>query len=216
MISRPCTARSRCPAGRDTSRPHRSACLRTSGHLDSLKVVTRCGWYLAAHTRRTVSLGTPAFLAIDRQLRWVSSAGVKLRVRSTISSIFACGMDGFRPRPGRTLPSLATPSSTDRARHSRDQPVSNFRLKKMLQNVSYLAEGERAYEQRNLSTMAVGGRHFRAVGSMRIAGTITVSPPVRRSGWMRVSPMRALPPGESQRICRRLTSPSDKNLSTVH
>ena len=40
-------------------------------------------------------------------------------VRCTISSIFSCGIVDFRPRPARTLPSFAKPSSANRARHAR-------------------------------------------------------------------------------------------------
>lgn len=49
----------------------------------------------------------------------VSPAGFECRVRSTTSSIVACGIDALRPRPGRTCPNLARPSSANRSRHAR-------------------------------------------------------------------------------------------------
>ena len=45
--------------------------------------------------------------------------GLELRVNSTISSILACGIVDLRPRPERTLPSFASPSSANRDRQAR-------------------------------------------------------------------------------------------------
>ena len=57
-------------------------------------------------------------LAIVRQLQCVWPSGLDSWVRRTISSIFACGISGLRPRPLRTWPNLARPSAAKRARHS--------------------------------------------------------------------------------------------------
>ena len=90
------------------------------GSLDSLNVSTRCGFKpRAAHTRCTVAGDTPAFAAIVRHDQWVWPSGVEYLVRSTISSIFCCGIVDLRPRPARTFPSFAKPSSANRARHAR-------------------------------------------------------------------------------------------------
>ena len=90
------------------------------GSLDSLNVSTRCGLSpRAAHTRCTVAADTPAFAAIVRHDQWVWPSGVECLVRCTISSIFSCGIVDLRPRPARTFPSFAKPSSANRARHAR-------------------------------------------------------------------------------------------------
>ena len=90
------------------------------GSLDSLNEWTRCGFRpRAAQTRCTVAAETPTRLAIVRELHCVCPAGLLLRVNSTISSIFDCGMLDLRPRPARTLPSLASPSASKRQRHDR-------------------------------------------------------------------------------------------------
>lgn len=80
---------------------------------------TRCGLSPRAdHTRCTVAGLTPTALAIDRQLRCVSPAGVVCWVSRTISSIFSTGMLVLRPRPERTLANLVNPSSSKRDRHA--------------------------------------------------------------------------------------------------
>ena len=59
-----------------------------------------------------------AALAIDRQLQCVSPSGLDSWVNRTISSIYSAGLCGLRPRPGRTRPSLASPSSAKRLRQA--------------------------------------------------------------------------------------------------
>ena len=53
-------------------------------------------------TRVEVSLLTPARSAIVRHDQWVSPSGFECSVNSTTSSMVPCGIDGLRPRPGRT------------------------------------------------------------------------------------------------------------------
>jgi hypothetical protein len=57
--------------------------------------------------RCTVAGLTPTRLAIDRHDQCVAPGGVSCIVSRTISSILAAEIDGFRPRPARTRPSLA-------------------------------------------------------------------------------------------------------------
>ena len=81
---------------------------------------TRCGFSPRAfQIRCTVLRLTPACLAIDRVLQWVSPLGLECSVAATISSTFSAGIDGFGPRPLRTSPSLASPSSANRFRQAR-------------------------------------------------------------------------------------------------
>jgi hypothetical protein len=60
----------------------------------------------------------PGRLGLDRQLQCVSPSGLDSWVNRTISSIFSAGICGLRPRPGRTRPSLASPSSAKRLRQA--------------------------------------------------------------------------------------------------
>nr|GLK33773.1 hypothetical protein GCM10017611_06160 [Rhodococcus wratislaviensis] len=48
----------------------------------------------------------------------------KLLEDSTISSIFSCGIEGMRPRPLRTRPNRASPSSANRARQFATEPAA--------------------------------------------------------------------------------------------
>src|SRR5664279_2847890 len=73
----------------------------------------------ADQTRCTVAGDTPTFLAIVRHDQCVCPSGLECRVSSTISSILSCGIVDLRPRPSRTLPSLASPSSAKRSRQAR-------------------------------------------------------------------------------------------------
>ena len=57
-------------------------------------------------------------MAIDRQLQCVSPAGFSCSVACTISSTFSAGIDGFRPRPGRTPENAFRPSNANRHRHA--------------------------------------------------------------------------------------------------
>ena len=87
--------------------------------LESLNVSTRCGWSpLADQIRCTVAGLTPCAFAIDRQLQCVSPGGLSCSVAATIAPAFPAGIEGLRPRPSRTLPSFASPSSANRARHA--------------------------------------------------------------------------------------------------
>lgn len=97
------------------------------GALDCLNVSTR--WVVRPRADQiccTLDLLIPACLAIDRTDQWVASGGVVWRVSCTTWSIFAWAIVGLRPRPGRTRPTLATPSSTKCFRHvstvDRDTP----------------------------------------------------------------------------------------------
>ena len=45
-------------------------------------------------------------------------AAVSCNVKRTISSTFAAGIDGLRPRPGRTAEKFFSPSSANRSRHA--------------------------------------------------------------------------------------------------
>jgi hypothetical protein len=95
-----------------------------AGSLETLKVSTRCGFSPRAfQIRCTVLRLTPACLAIDLVLQWVSPLGLECSVASTISSTFSAGIDGFGPRPLRTSPSLARPSSANRFRQARTVTV---------------------------------------------------------------------------------------------
>src|SRR5664280_3779746 len=90
------------------------------GSLDSLNVLTRCGFRPRPdQIRGTVAGETPTALAIDRQLQCVSPEGFSCCVRRTISSICAAVTPGLRPRPPRTWPNLASPSSANLVRHER-------------------------------------------------------------------------------------------------
>ena len=87
------------------------------GSPESLNVSTRCGCNPRAdQIRCTVAGDTPARSAIVRQLQCVSPGGVSCKVKRTISSTFTGGIDGLRPRPGRTLENPFSPSSTNRSR----------------------------------------------------------------------------------------------------
>ena len=102
-------------------RPTTSVSLSSNaGSVEILKVATRCGLSPRAfQIRCTVLRLTPACLAIDRVLQWVSPLGLECSVACTISSTFSAGIDGFGPRPWRTSPSLARPSSANRFRQAR-------------------------------------------------------------------------------------------------
>jgi hypothetical protein len=87
------------------------------GSVESLNVSTRCGRRpRAAQIFCTVVCETPWAWAIDRQLQCVSLGGVSCSVARTISATFASGIDGLRPRPGRTFTEPANPSSENRSR----------------------------------------------------------------------------------------------------
>jgi hypothetical protein len=64
-------------------------------------------------------LDTPTCSAIVRVLQWVSPSGVAFWVSSTIRSITSCGIVCFRPRPGTTFPSVASPRTSNWVRHER-------------------------------------------------------------------------------------------------
>src|ERR1019366_5107504 len=88
------------------------------GSLESLNVLTWCGLIPRAdQIRCTVEDDTPARAAIERQLQCVSPGGVSCNVKRTTSSIFAAGIDGRRPRPGRTVEKSFNPSWEKRSRH---------------------------------------------------------------------------------------------------
>src|SRR5664279_3707786 len=88
------------------------------GSLDSLNVLTRCGFRPRPdQIRWTVAGLTPTALAIDRQLQYVSPEGFSCCVRRTISSRLAAEIPGLRPRPARTWPNLDSPSSANLPRH---------------------------------------------------------------------------------------------------
>jgi hypothetical protein len=83
-------------------------------------VPTKCGLRPRAdHTRCTAAEDTPTRAAIVRHDQCVCPTGLEFLVKSTISSIVACGIVDFRPRPARTSPSLAKPSWVNRDRHAR-------------------------------------------------------------------------------------------------
>jgi hypothetical protein len=69
--------------------------------------------------RWTVAGLTPCALAIDRQLQCVAASGLVWSVASTIVAIVSGGIEGLRPRPGRTEANWASPSALCRARHVR-------------------------------------------------------------------------------------------------
>ena len=72
----------------------------------------------ADQIRCTVAADTPARAAIVRQLQCVSAGGVSCKVSRTISSTFAAGIEGLRPRPGRTAEKSLSPDSSNRSRHA--------------------------------------------------------------------------------------------------
>ena len=88
--------------------------------MESLNVSIRCGLSpRACQIRATVDRLTPAWRAIDRVLQCVSPFGLACSVSCTICSTCAGVIEGLGPRPLRTWPSLATPSSANRVRHAR-------------------------------------------------------------------------------------------------
>src|SRR5450759_946622 len=90
------------------------------GSLESLNVLTRCGFRPRPHQiRGTVAGETPTALAIDRQLQCVAPEGFSCMVRRTISSTFSTEIPGLRPRPCRTWPNLANPSEANLSRQDR-------------------------------------------------------------------------------------------------
>lgn len=68
--------------------------------------------------RCTVAELTPCALAIERHDQCVSPAGLSCSVACTIASTFSVGIDGLRPRPGRTVPNSFSPSWEKRSRHA--------------------------------------------------------------------------------------------------
>jgi hypothetical protein len=68
----------------------------------------------ACQIRCTVAGLTPNLVAIVRQDQWVAPGGVVVNVAATIASTFSAGIVAFGPRPARTSPSLAKPSSVNR------------------------------------------------------------------------------------------------------
>jgi hypothetical protein len=86
--------------------------------LDTLNVSTWWGLRSSADQIRCTLAGlTPLALAMLRHDQWVSPAGVSCSVARTISATCASLIVGLRPRPGRTAPNPASPSSTNRSRH---------------------------------------------------------------------------------------------------
>ena len=84
------------------------------GSLDSLKVLTRCGFNPRDdQIRWTVAFDTPARSAIVRQLQCVAPGGFSCSVNRTISSTFSAGIDGLRPRPLATWPNRLSPSAAN-------------------------------------------------------------------------------------------------------
>ena len=69
--------------------------------------------------RCTVDRLTPACSAIDRVLQCVSPLGLACSVSCTICSTCSGVIEGLGPRPVRTCPSFARPSSANRDRHAR-------------------------------------------------------------------------------------------------
>gem|GEM_PF-3186218 len=90
------------------------------GSFDSLNVSTKCGFSpRAAQIRCTCDDEIPTRSAILRHDQCVWPTGLACKVKSTICSIVACGIEGLRPRPKRTSPNWANPSSANRSRHAR-------------------------------------------------------------------------------------------------
>src|SRR6185503_8123030 len=103
-------------AGRPTTSTSFSSKRRS---FESLNVFTRCGFKPRAdQIRCTVAGLTPCALAIERQLQCVSPIGCSCSVAWTISAILSAGIDGLRPRPGRTPENAFRPSDANRLRHA--------------------------------------------------------------------------------------------------
>ena len=84
--------------------------------------------HIAVHpATRTVAGLTPCAFAMVRHDQCVWPGGLSCKVASTIASTFSAGIDGLRPRPPATFPSLARPSPANRSRQARtvtaDTPV---------------------------------------------------------------------------------------------
>ena len=104
------------------------------GHTTSISFSSSCGSFesLNGHQMRLqaprcpdplhLRRGHAHFAAIVRTDQCVCPSGLELRVSSTISSLFDCGMTGLRPRSARTSPKRAKPSAVSRARHDLTVP----------------------------------------------------------------------------------------------